>query len=139
MPAGEASVLFEVTSIWALPAAVDLVVERGTYPGDGALLLEFSHDLFSRWQEAWGAVKGGTVVPSTSRIEITDPVAATVVGLPLGVRETQKVRMHLNGSPSGEFELYITEQIEGDVVGGMTYRSGIPWTVYLPLVLRNTP
>jgi hypothetical protein len=38
-----------------------------------------------------------------------------------------------------EFELYITEQIEGDVVGGMTYRSGIPLAVYLPVVFRNTP
>jgi hypothetical protein len=139
MPAGEATVLFDVTNIRALPAAVDLIVERGTYPGDGALLLEFSHDLFSRWQEAGSVVEGGTVVPGTSRIEITDPVSATVVGLPLGVRETQQVRMILSGSPSDEFELYVAERIEGDVVGGMTYRSEIPWAVYLPVVLKNMP
>jgi len=134
---GQASVLFEVTNVYDLPAAVDLIVERGTFPSTGTIVLEFSHDLFSRWQDAGGTVEGGAVIAGTTRISVTHPVSTTVVGLPMGVRETQQARMHLTGPPAAEFALYVTERIEGTTIGGMTYRTEIPWTLYLPLVLRG--
>jgi ABC-type transport system substrate-binding protein len=134
---GQASVVFEVTNVRDLPAAVDLIVERGTFPMTGTLELEFSQDLFSRWQTAGGTVVGGAVVPGTTRIAVTHPVSTTVVGLPLGVREAQQVRMHLTGPPAAEFALYVSERIEGDIVGGMSYRTEIQWTLYLPLAMRN--
>ena len=134
---GQATVQFEVTNLRDLPAAADLVVERGTFPPTGTLVLEFSRDLFSRWQAAGGVVQGGAVIPNTSRIEVTDPVSATVIGLPLGVRETQQVRMHLAGPPAADFALHVHERIEGNLVGGMTYHTEIPWPIYLPLIVMN--
>jgi|GEM_PF-382476 len=134
---GQADVLFEVVNVRDLPAAVDVIVERGTFPTTGAIVLEFSHDLFSRWQAAGSTVEGGAVIAGATRISVTHPVSATIVGLPMGVRETQQARMHLTGPPAAEFALHVSERIEGDVVGGMTYRTEIPWTLYLPLVLRN--
>ena len=120
-----------------LPASVNLIVERGTFPTTGTLVLELSNYLFSRWQDAGGTVEGGAMIPGTTRISVTHPVSATVVGLPMDVRETQQARMHLVGPPAAEFALQVTERIEGTTVGGMTYRTEIPWTLYLPLVLRN--
>lgn len=134
---GQASVVFEVTNVRDLPAAVDLIVEWGTFPTTGTIVLEFSRDLFSRWQAAGGAVQGGAVIAGTTHISVTHPVSTTVVGLPMGVRETQQARMYLTGPPAAEFALYVTERIEGTTIGGMTYRTEIPWTLYLPLVLRN--
>jgi hypothetical protein len=134
---GQAAVQFEVTNIRDLPAAVDLVVERDTFPPTGTLVLELSRDLFSRWQAAGGAVQGGAAISGTSRIEVTDPLSATVLGLPLGVREMQRVRMEMEGPPGAEFALHVSERIEGDLVGGMTYRTQAPWLVYLPLVVKN--
>ncbi|MEA3396046.1 MAG: hypothetical protein U9R05_01110 [Chloroflexota bacterium] len=45
--------------------------------------------------------------------------------------------MHLTGPPAAEFALYVTERIEGATIGGMTYRTEIPWSLYLPLALRG--
>ena len=33
--------------------------------------------------------------------------------------------------------MHATEVIEGTIVGGMTYRTAVPWTVYLPRFARN--
>ena len=134
---GHASVVFEVSNVYDLPAPVDLIVERGTFPITGTLVLEFSRDLFSRWQAAGGTVERGAVIPGTTRISVTHPVSTTIVGLPLGVRETQRARMYLGGPSGAEFEMRVAERIHGAVVGGLTYRTEIPWTVYLPVVLRN--
>jgi hypothetical protein len=133
---GQASVLFEVTNVRELPASVDLVVERGTFPSTGTLELEFSRDLFTRWLAA-GSVSGGAVVPDTTRIEVTDPISATISGLPLGVRESQQVWMHLDGPPGEEFALHVSQRIEGAIVGGMTYQTEAPWPIYLPIVVRG--
>jgi len=134
--AGQAIVLFEVTNVRDLPASADLIVERGTFPTTGTLVLEFSRDLFTRWQ-ASGSVSGGAPIPDTTRIEVTDPVSATIAGLPLGVRESQQVQMYLDGPPGREFALHVSQRIDGALVGGMTYETEAPWPVYLPLVLRN--
>jgi hypothetical protein len=134
---GQASVLFEVSNIYDLPAPVDLVVERGTFPTTGTLVLEFSRDLFSRWQTAGGTVDGGVGIPDTTRISVTHPVSATVAGLLMGVRETQQARMILTGPPGAEFELHVAERIHDQVVGGVTYRTEVPWAIYLPVVLRG--
>lgn len=133
---GQASVVFEVSNLYDLPAPVDLIVERGTFPPTGTLALEFSRDLFSRWQDAGGVVEGGTVIPDTTRISLTHPVSTTVFSLPLGVRETQQARMLLGGPAAAEFELHVSERIYGRVVGGMTYHTPLPWLNYLPLVLK---
>jgi hypothetical protein len=137
MQTGQATALFEVTNVRALPTPVELIVERGTFPSTGTIILEFSYDLFSRWQDAGGLVVGGSAIPGSSQIEITDPVSGTVVGLPMGVRETQQARVHLSGPPAAKFELRVSERIEGALVGGMTYRTELPWMVYLPLVVRD--
>ena len=55
----------------------------------------------------------------------------------MGVREMQQARMYLTGQPGAEFEMHVTERIHGQTVGGMTYRTEIPWTIYLPVVLRD--
>lgn len=44
--------------------------------------------------------------------------------------------MHLTGPPAAEFARYVTGRIEGTTIGGMTYRTEIPWSLYLPLALR---
>jgi len=134
---GQASVLFEVTNVRDLPDSVDLIVERVTFPTTGTIALEFSNDFFSRWQAAGSTVEGGAVISGTTRISVTHPISTTIIGLPMGVRETQQVKMHLTGPPAAEFALYVTERIAGTTVGGMTYRSEIPWTIYLPVVLRD--
>ena len=59
-----------------------------------------------------------------------------MVGLPLGVREMQQARLYLADATAAEFILNVSERIEGAVVGRMTYRTAIPWNLYLPLVLR---
>jgi hypothetical protein len=82
-------------------------------------------------------VAGGGAVPGTTRIAVTHPVSATVAGLPMGVRETQQARMILTGPPGAEFAFHVTERIHDQVVGGVTYRTEIPWPVYLPVVLRG--
>ena len=134
---GQASVIFEVSNVYDLPGSVDLIVERGTFPITGTIVLEFSNDLFSRWQAAGGTVEGGAVIPGTTRISVTHPVSATVAGLPMGVREMQQARMYLTGPPGAEFALHVTERIAGTIIGGITYRTEIPWTIYLPVVLRD--
>jgi len=134
---GQAAVQFEVANLRDLPAAADLIVERGTFPPTGTLVLELSRDLFSRWQAAGGAVQGGAAIPGTSRIEVTDPVSATVLGLPLGVREMQRVRLEMQGPLGVEFLLHVSQRTEDNLVGGMTYHTTTLWQVYLPLVVRD--
>jgi hypothetical protein len=134
---GQASVQFELANLRDLPAVVDLVVERGSFPPTGTLVLELGQELFSRWQAAGGEVRGGAAIPGTSRIEVTDAVSATVVGLPLGVREMQRARLQMGGPPGAEFVLYASERIGGDVVGGMTYHAETLPMIYLPLVVRH--
>lgn len=135
---GQASVLFEVTNVRDLPASVDVIVERGTFPATGTIVLEFSRDLFSRWlAETGGTVDGGIVIPGTTRISVTHRVSASVLGLPMKVREMQQAKMHLAGPPLDEAELYVIEGIEGTIMGGMTYRTQILRPVYLPVVLRD--
>jgi len=75
--------------------------------------------------------------PAATRISVTHPVSATVAGLPMGVRETQQARMYLTGPPGAKFALHVTERIHGQIVGGMTYCMEVPWTIYLPIVLRG--
>ena len=79
----------------------------------------------------------GSVVPTTTLISVTHPVSTTVLSLPLGVRETQQARMYLAGPVGAEFEVRVSERIHGRVVGGITYHTPIPWTIYLPLALRD--
>jgi hypothetical protein len=111
--AGQTSVVFEVSNPYDLPAPVHLIVERGTFPSTGSLELEFSRDLFSRWQDAGGVVAGGVAVPDTTRISVTHAVSTTVFSLPLGVRETQQARMVLAGPVGAEFEVHVSERIHG--------------------------
>ena len=134
---GQTSATFEVGNPYDLPAPVDLIVERGTFPATGTLELEFSRALFARWQDAGGIVQGGVAVPDTARISVTHPVSTTVFSLPLGVRETQQARMYLAGPVGAEFDLHVSERIHSHVVGGITYHTPIPWTIYLPLVLKG--
>jgi ABC-type transport system substrate-binding protein len=134
---GQANALFEVTNLRQLPSTVDLLLEWQELPAGVDLVLEFGNDLFARWSSAGGALSGAEVVPGSTQIRITDPLSATIAGLPLGVRETQRVWLYLAGPADAEFELRISQLIDGQVVGGMTYHSRIPWTIYLPLVLRN--
>jgi hypothetical protein len=138
-PEGQATVLFQVTNVRVLPTPVDLIIERGTFPSTGMVVLEFGDDLFSRWlAETGGNVIGGNIIPGTTQISITDPISTTIIGLPMGVRETQQARMYLTGSPTDEFALHVSASIEGDIVGGMTYRTEFPWTVYLPTLMRGS-
>jgi len=41
------------------------------------------------------------------------------------------------GPPGAKFALHVTERIHGQIVGGMTYCTEVPWTIYLPIVLRG--
>jgi ABC-type transport system substrate-binding protein len=135
---GQDTVLFEVTNVRDLPADVDLIVERGTFPSGGSLVLEFSLDLFNRWMdETGGTVDGGAVIPDSTRVSITAPGSCVVNGLPMDVRETQQVKMYLSAESGVEFALRVSQEIEGITVGGMTYRTQIPWTSYVPLALKR--
>jgi oligopeptide transport system substrate-binding protein len=135
--AGQVSTVFEVINVRDLPTSVDLIVQWATFPPSGTAALEFSRDLFSRWQDAGATVEGGTVVPGTSRISLTHPVSTAIVGLPMGVREMQRARMTLTGPRGAEFEFHVTERIYDSVVGGVTYRAAIPAMIYLPVTLRD--
>jgi hypothetical protein len=128
-----------VTNLRQLPAEADLLLEWQTLPAGLDLVLELGNDLFDRWLASGGTLAGAEVLPGTTQIHITDPFSATIAGLPLGVRETQRVWLYLGGPSDAEFELRISQLIDGQEVGGITYHSQIPWTIYLPLVLKNRP
>jgi ABC-type transport system substrate-binding protein len=136
--AGQSIVQFEVTNVRDLPADVDLIVERGTFPAAGSIALEFSADLFARWMdETGGTVQGGVVVPDSTRVSITDPASGSVLGLPMDIREMQQVKMYLSAESGVEYALYVSEEIDDVVIGGMTYRTEIPWTFHVPMVLKS--
>ena len=82
-------------------------------------------------------IEGGSVVPGTTSISLTHPFSTTTLSLPLGVHEVQQARMSLAGPVGAELELWVSERIHGRVVGGITYHTPIPWTIYLPLVLSG--
>lgn len=133
---GEATVQFEVTNVRDVPASVDLIIERGTFPPTGTLAVEFSHDLFDRWQDDGGTVTGGAVIPNTTQLAITDATQATIAGLPMKTRETQHATLLLQGAPASEFELRVSERIDGVTIGGLTYQTEIPWLNYMPIILK---
>jgi ABC-type transport system substrate-binding protein len=138
LQAGQTTVLFEVTNVKDLPASVDLIVERGTFPSGGSIEVEFSKDLFDRWiADTGGTVDGGSVVAGFTRVSITDPDSGTVQGLPMDAREMQQVKMYLSAESGVEYALYVSEQIDDVVVGGMTYQTEIPWASHVPLVVRS--
>ena len=138
LAAGQSIVQFEVTNVRDLPAGVDLIVERGTFPAAGSIALEFSADLFGRWMdETGGTVEGGAVVPDSTRVSITDPASGAVLGLPMDVREMQQVKMYLSAESGVEYALYVSEEIDDVVIGGMTYRTEIPWMFHVPIVLKS--
>jgi hypothetical protein len=136
---GQATALFEMTNLRPLPAAADLWLEWQTLPADADLILAFGNDLFARWLAAGGTLSGAEVLPGSTQIRVTDPISATILGLPLGVRETQRVWLYLAGPADAEFELRVSQRLDGQVVGGMTYHSQIERNIYLPLVLKNRP
>jgi hypothetical protein len=134
---GETRLQFELGNVRPVPASADLVIERDAFPLTGTVTLEFSHELFSRWlAETGGSIVGGEVVPGTTQVRIQDPISGSVLGLPLRTRETQPVWINVTGPVDAEFTFNVVELIDGEPVGGMTYRSSIPWTVKLPLVVR---
>ncbi|MBK9092431.1 MAG: hypothetical protein IPM84_06565 [Anaerolineae bacterium] len=86
------------------------------------MVLRLSADLFDRWYAATGGeVLGGLADPATRAITLTDPISATVRGLPMYAEEQAAATLDLSASQAASFTIEVTEFINGSAVGGSLY------------------
>jgi len=114
--------VFQLANVFPRPADVDLNVTRDGFPLSGSMVLRLDTGLFDRWWGATGGqVDGGAADRASRAITLTDPISATVVGLPFYASEKTTATLELTSAQAADFTLQITELIGGEPVGGSVY------------------
>ena len=121
-PSSIDNAIFQIANVFAQPASVDVALTRGNFPLSGSMVLELAPELFDRWFAATGGdVDGGQADPVSRTIVLTDPVSATVRGLPMYAEEQSTATLVLASSQAAAFTIEIAERIDGQAVGGSVY------------------
>jgi hypothetical protein len=119
--------------------AVDVIVERMSFPTTGTITLKLPDDLFDYWYDSTGGRGAGIeVVTATKEIQVTGPVSATVGAIAMYASEAVTLGLRFDGPPGQEFELNVSERIDDTVLGGVGYQWVIPDTT-LPAALALEP
>jgi uncharacterized repeat protein (TIGR01451 family) len=128
LSAGE---LDSVDSLFALhnpqeqAVSVDLAIELDALAPDGTVSLHLGTALFERWQTAGAQLLGAEVVPGSASINVTSPVSATVIGLPLESTETLPLTATVTAPPTDVNWLYLEfwAHSADEVFGGLVLRA----------------
>ena len=128
----------DLTNVYNLPADVDLIVDRLTFPQSGEMIVELPQNLFDAWQANGGQGTGIEPVAGTNQIRITAAVSGTVAGIPMEAAQRETLALQFTGPTGLEFEVRLRERINGLVVGGIEYQWRIPDTTP-PGVISVTP
>ncbi|MFQ5420335.1 MAG: Ig-like domain-containing protein, partial [Anaerolineae bacterium] len=128
----------DLTNVYNLPANVDLIIDRLTFPLSGEMIMELPQNLFDAWQANGGQGTGIEWITSTNQIRVTDAVSGTLTGIPMDAAQRETLVLQFTGPTGLEFELGLRERINGLVVGGIEYQWRIPDTAP-PNVIGVTP
>jgi hypothetical protein len=157
----------EVGNPYGSPAQTDIELESDQYPTDGSVTVSMDQETFDAWQDGGGEVEGGDVVPGTTSISIdvgpepdaliapwarellgalstsdlspqAGAIDARILGIPLSADEKTSLGLQLVADGEDEPELTVKQIVDGEAVGGNTYRPPDPLRVYLPLVLKKS-
>jgi len=131
----------------------DVTVDGEDIPPGSTAYVDFEdEEVFDKWQDSGGDVKGGEVVSGTTSVQLDvntnasgsglsaamGSIDAVIDRLPLGPNEKTLITLRLVVPPGGEPEVEVREQIDGQDVGGSTYRPPAPpGRVYLPIILKS--
>lgn len=129
----------QLVNIYDRPKDVDVVIDRKTFPITGTITVQLPETLFDRWL-AYGARWGSgiEVLTATKEIRVTGAVSATIGAVPMLADEKATVGLRFDGPAGLEFELAISERIDGLTVGGVAYQWVIPDTTP-PGVIAHSP
>ncbi|MCJ7556708.1 MAG: hypothetical protein MUP90_07315, partial [Gammaproteobacteria bacterium] len=117
--------VFTVSNPLSESVAADVVIELETLASGGALSLDMVPDLFNRWDAAGGVLQGAEVVTGSTRISVTSPISAAIIGLPLEPGESSSITATVKAPPTDANWLFINiwERIDGKAVGGLVLRA----------------
>jgi uncharacterized repeat protein (TIGR01451 family) len=122
-----AETVFLLNNPQAQALAADVVIELRSLAQGGSLSLDLGPELFDRWQAAGGKLVGAEVLTGTTRISVTSPVSATLIGIPLEAAESAPLTATLTAAPTDKHWLYIDiwERIAGEAAGGLVLRAPV--------------
>lgn len=115
--------LVYLTNPYELPKTVDLTILRGTFPAEGTISLLLGQTLMDRWL-AYGSQgsQGIEINTEAATVTVTGQISATLIGLPLGAGEERQITVYFDAGTEGVYEVQFEEEIDGGLVGGLTYR-----------------
>jgi len=129
----------QLVNTYDRPKDVDVVIHRMTFPVTGTITVRLPATLFDRWL-AYGARwdSGIEVLTATKEIRVTGAVSATIGAVPMLADEQAAVGLVFGGPVGLEFEMAISERIDGVTAGGVAYQWIIPDTTP-PGVIAHSP
>jgi hypothetical protein len=130
-----------LNNVSASPQAVDLIIERLTFPLTGTITVLLPGDLFDRWQASPGHWSQGVeVVLPSQEIRVTGPVSGTVGSIPLLGAEEAAIGLRYDAPAGTAFGVRLYQRMHGEVMGGVVYEWLLPeemHRIYLPAVTRG--
>jgi len=116
-----ADVTFYLINPFAEDRAADLHIFSSDFPAQGSLVLHLTAELFDSWLAGTGYLKGAVADIGSRTITVTHPVDAVVYGLPLQAGEISTATLALNAPLTSTLAVRVSEQIEGEEIGGNLY------------------
>ena len=129
---GTESASFDVANLEEQPVAADVIVERADFAISGTLMLDLGPDLFERWMTATGGTLDvAEVVTGTTSVQVTSPVSATILGLPLEAQERTPLTMTITGPTTDQTWLYVNvwERVNEQTIGGNILRAPVVYNL----------
>jgi hypothetical protein len=122
----------DVVNTTGEPVMVDVILESEGYPLDTGELLVDPGELWDTWILLENFQILGMELSATG-------FPAVIQGIPLDPYQSIPVTITMTAEMGIRFALRITEQVESQVIGGVTYVREVPYCVYLPLILKAYP
>jgi hypothetical protein len=125
-------VTLDVVNTTGEPVLVDILLESDDYPLDTGELLLSPGDLWGNWEALTNFEQLGMDLVVTG-------FPASIQGIALIPYQRTPVTITMTAEVGIRFTLRVSEAVESQVVGGVTYVREVPHCVYLPLVMRSSP
>jgi hypothetical protein len=123
------------------PTNTDLVIRSPSYPPTGTITVRIPPPVFDRWQDSGGDIQGAEVVQGTTSLRLNispDGQVNSVIGrIPFSSQEQATFTLDLDAPPDTNTQVVVRQQIEGEDVGGSTYRPPFPFATFLPILLKS--
>jgi hypothetical protein len=111
---------------------VDILLESDDYPLDTGELLLNPGDLWGNWEALSNFDQLGM------DLVVTD-FPASIQGITLIPYQRSPITITMTADVGVRFTLRVSEAVESQIVGGVTYVREVPHCVYLPLIMRSSP